>query len=175
MEKTIERKFQFENEDQWRQAMQFEPNPTWIMERDLGGGKTSKYVPLPIQQALADKFFRQIDVVEEHYSLVINEILCTIKYLVLPDYPDSEHRTFTGTASKPVQQDKGSSASSFPGGKKLNGLEYNAPAARSAAMSNALTSFANIFGRNLGRKVKNNFSFIILKEEKEDGDSSKQQ
>lgn len=162
-EKEIELVYQFESHEQWIQALQEEPNPSWIKKRELGGSKTSTYIPLAIQQALADKFFRECDVIDEKYTLIVNEILVTVKLSVLPDYPFSEHRIITGTASKPVQQDSGSFASGFPNGKKTNALEYNAPAARAAALSNALTTFGNVFGRNLSRDIKASFSFIRKK------------
>ena len=162
----MEQVFNFKSREDWVQKLQESPKEEWLKERTLGGGKTSIYVPLFIQEALADLFFRECDIIEEKHSVVVNEIVFTVKLSILPDYPDSEHRIITGSASKPIQQDSGSSASSFPVGKKTNALEYNAPAARSAAKSNALTSFANIFGRNLGREgAKNNFSFVRKKEE----------
>lgn len=167
-ETEIEQVFQFKNREEWVQALQKEPQDGWRKTRELGGSKTSTYIPLGVQQALADKFFRECDVIEEKYNLVVNEILCTIKMSILPDYPYSEHRTITGTASKPIQQDSGSFSSTFPNGKKTNALEYNAPAARAAAISNALTTFANIFGRNLGREIKANFSFIRKTENESD-------
>ena len=160
----IKQIFQFKNREEWIQALQKEPNSSWIKERNLGNGKKSTYVPLPIQQALADKFFRECDVIDENYIVVVNEIISTVKISILPDYPFSEHRYITGTGAKPIQQDQGSFASTFPNGKKTNACEYNAPAARSAAISNALTTFANIFGRNLSREIKANFSFIRNKE-----------
>jgi hypothetical protein len=166
----IEKVYKFKNHEDWKREQQLEPNSSWVKERKLGGSRKSLYVPLPIQQALADMFFREFDVFEEKYTLVVNEILCTVRISVLPDYPNSEHRIISGTAAKPIQQDSLSSASSFPNGKKTNAMEYNSPASRGAAISNALTTFANIFGRNLGRDVKNNFSFIKpKKEEKENG------
>lgn len=164
-EEKVKQVFQFKDRESWIQALQNEPNEGWVKERVLGGGKTSHYVPLPIQQALADKFFRECDVIEEKYQVIVNEILCTVKICILPDYPDSEHRYITGTAAKPIQQDQGSFASSFPNAKKPNALEYNAPASRSAAISNAFTTFGNIFGRNLSREIKTGFSFIRNKEE----------
>lgn len=164
--------FQFENREKWLQALQSEPNDSWVKNRELGNGKKSTYVPLPIQQALADKFFRECDVIDEKYSVITNEILCTVKLSVLPDYPYSEHRIITGTAAKPIQQNQGSSASTFPNGKKTNALEYNAPAARAAAISNALTTFANLFGRNLSREIKAGFSFIRNKEDETTNDTT---
>ena len=157
--------YQYKDRESWIQALQKSPPDSWIKSRELGVGKKSKYIPLGIQQALADKFFRECDVVEEHYQVIVNEILCTVKISILPDYPYSEHRFITGTGSKPIQMDSGNSASKFPLGKKTNALEYNAPAARAAAMSNAFTTFANLFGRNLSREMATNFSLIRNKTE----------
>jgi len=156
----IEEVYQYKDKETWTQALQNSPPESWIKSRSLGNGKSSKYIPLGIQQALGDKFFRECDVVEENYQLIVNEILCTIKICYLPDYPHAEHRYMTGSGSKPIQMDANSSASKFPIGKKTNALEYNAPAARAAALSNAFTTFANLFGRNLGREMASDFSFI---------------
>lgn len=157
--------FQYKDRESWIQAIQKEPHPSWVKERDLGGGKKSKFVPLGIQQALADKIFRECDIIKEDYQVVINEVICTVTIQILPDYPYSEYRKITGTAAKPIQTDSGSTASKFPIGKKTNALEYNAPSARAAAIANALTTFGNIFGRNLNRDLSSNFSFIRNKEE----------
>lgn len=161
---------QFTTREHWVQAMQFEPNPGWVKTRDLGGGRKSHYIPLPIQQALADKFFREFDVVKEEYTVITNEILCTVTIEFLPDYPFSEHRKMTGSGASPIQQNQNTAASLYPDGKKMNAVQYNAPASRAFAISNALTTFANIFGRNLSRDIKSNFSFIKDKKE-EDGNT----
>lgn len=166
-------KFLFANHEDWFSVLQEEPNPSWVKERNLGS-KKNKYVPLPIQQGLADLFFKEFDVVDEKYQMIQNELLCTIKIQYLANYPHSEHRYMTGSAAKPIQQSSGTPASIFPDGKLTNATEYNAPAARAAAISNALTTFANKFGRNLGREVSNDFSFWKKKhdnekKEKEDG------
>lgn len=158
--------FNFASEDAWRKALKAAPSTKWILTRSLGGSKKSSYIPLFVQQALADKFFREFDVIDEKYTMVANEILCTVKIQFLPDFPDSEHRFMTGVASKPIQQDSGTSPASFPLGKKTNALEYNAPASRSAAVSNALNNFANIFGRNLNRDVRNDYSMEKKEETK---------
>lgn len=158
MSETIQTHYSFTSFDEWRKALNKAPNDKWLKKRNLGGDKKSTYVPLFVQQALADLFFREFDVVSEEYTVIANEILCVVKITFLPDYPDSEHRFMTGVAAKPIQQDKDMSPSSFPVGKKTNALEYNSPATRSAAVSNALTNFANIFGRNLNRDVRNDYS-----------------
>lgn len=157
--------FQYKDRESWIQAIQKSPLDSWMKSRDLGGGRTSKFIPLAIQQALADKLFREFDVVDENYQVVVNEVICTVKIQILPDYPHAEYRRITGTAAKPIQSVKGSSASAFPNGKLTNALEYVAPSARAAAMANALTTFGNVFGRNLNRDMSSNFSFIRNKEE----------
>lgn len=159
METETEEIYRFKDRQDWFLALQEAPNPSWLKTRDLGKRKSS-YIPLAIQQAVADLLFQEFDTVEEKYTLIQNELMCTIKIQFLPSYPNSEHRFMTGTGAKPIQQVKNSVASLFPDGKITNAIEYNAPAARAAAMSNALTSFANIFGRNLSREVPNNFSFF---------------
>lgn len=156
--KEYEKTYAFTDLIDFKKGLEKAPHSSWVKSRDLSGSKKSKYVPLYIQEALADKFFRECNVISENYMVVVNEIVCTVKMSALPDYPDSEHLHFTGTGAKPIQADAGSTPSKFPLGKKTNALEYNAPAARSAAISNAYTSFANIFGRNLNRDAVNNFS-----------------
>lgn len=161
--------YNFVSFDEWRKALNKAPSNKWIKERNIGGNKKSKYIPLFLQQALADRIFREFDVIDQNYLIVANEIICSVKISYLPDFPDSEHRFMTGVSAKPIQQDSGISASSFPMGKKSNALEYNTPAGRSAAISNALTNFANIFGRNLNRDIRNDYSMDPKPKEENNG------
>jgi hypothetical protein len=167
MEKEIKTNYNFDSFDSWREALQKSPNENWLKERKIGSGKTSKYLPLFIQEALVSLFFREFDVVDQDYKVIANEIVFSVKISFLGDYPNSEHSFMTGIAAKPIQQDSGTSASSFPLGKKVNALEYNAPAARSAAISNALTTYANLFGRNVNRDIRNDYSMKSKKETKD--------
>lgn len=157
--------YHFKDLDSFKEAVSKAPSKSMVLSRSLGGGKSSKYVPLFVQQAIADLFFRECDVISEDYQVVVNEIVCVVKLSLLPDYPDAEHRYITGVGAKPIQMESGSSASKFPLGKKTNALEYNTPAAKSAAISNALTTFGNIFGRNLNREVRDDYSIKPKKEE----------
>jgi hypothetical protein len=150
--------YRFESHKQWQDALNAEPNPKWTRERKLGGNKTSSYLPLAVQQALGDAFFLEADVMHAEFQVIANEILCTVKLQVLPNYPNSEHRIISGTGAKPIQMDAGGIPYKFPMKKKINAAEYCAPAARAAAISNALTTFGNVFGRQLGRDVSNGFS-----------------
>lgn len=172
---NIETVCKFLDRDSWHEQLQEAPKENWLKTRDLGNKKT-KYLPINFQQALADLMFREFVVFEEKYQVVVNEILCTVRISFLPDYPDAEHGIMSGTGAKPIQQRKGSSASLFPDGKLPNSLEYNAPAARSAAISNALNTFGNIFGRNVGRDTTPDFSYTRKDQKKKiekDGDTTK--
>ena len=162
---TTEEKYRFENRQDWQEALNAAPKEGWIKTRNLGGNRTSKYVPIPVQQALADVFFNEFDVFNEEYTNICNEILCTVKIQILPSYPNSEHRIISGTGAKPIQAETGSKVHEFPIGKKTNSLEYCAPAARTVAISNALNTFGNVFGRNIGRAIVSN-SYNMTKKAK---------
>ena len=156
--KVTEEKHSFESKEAWKSALNQAPNDSWIKSRSLGAGKSSKYIPIPIQQALADIMFDEFDVFEEHYQQIENEILCTIKISCLPSYPNSEHRVISGTGAKPIAARSGSLVHKFPQGKITNSLEYCAPNARTSAIGNALSTFGNVFGRNLGRAVSTGYN-----------------
>ena len=162
----VELRHNFKNRQEWRMALNEAPKDSWILKRSLGGGKSSSYVPIPIQQALADIFFDEFDVIDCRVEQIENEVVCTVKIQVLPSYPHSEHRIISGTGAKPITMSSGSKAQDFPKGKLTNSLEYCVPNARSSAISNALDTFANIFGRNLGRAVSAGFNMGEKKKKK---------
>jgi len=153
-----EEKHKFKDKESWQAALNCAPNNNWIKSRSLGAGRTSKYIPIERQQGLADYFFDECDVFDEKYTNILNEILCTVKISILPSYPNSEQRIISGTGAKAILCKSGSMAENFPKGKISNSLEFNAPAARAAAISNALSTFGNVFGRNLGRAVSAGFN-----------------
>jgi len=146
--------YKYKNHKEWHEKLQEAPNEKMIKTRSLGGNKVSLYVPITIQEALADVFFKECDIIDSSVEIYTHElggkpnsqILIKVKIQVLPNYPHSEHRIISGIAAKQIQT-------------KSNSLEYNCPAALSAARSNALTNFANIFGRNLNRDFENNYSY----------------
>ena len=167
-EKKTKENFSFKNKEVWKEALQQAPSDSWIKSRTLGGGKSSQYVPIQIQQALADIIFDEFDVIDEHYQQIENEILCTVKISVLPSYPNAEHRIITGTGAKPIAAKSGSLVHKFPQGKITNSIEYCAPNARTSAIGNALATFGNVFGRNLGRAVSAGYNLSKKKDKKKD-------
>lgn len=150
--------FNFKDKESWKEALNKSPAESWIKSRTLGAGKSSSYIPIPIQQALADVFFDEFDVIEESYFQIENEVLCTVVISFLPSYPNAEHRKMSGTGAKPIAAKSGSLVHKFPQGKITNSLEYCAPNARVSAIGNALSTFANVFGRNLGRAVSTDYN-----------------
>lgn len=164
-EDEIKINYKFRDKEHYLEELYKSPKEAWTKERKLGGNKSTRYVPLFVQQALADVMFLDWDVVDEKYQVVVNEILCTIKITYTPSYPGAEQRIMTGTASKPIQTAADSSVYKFPLGKFTNALEYCAPAARSAAISNAFNTIGNLFGRNLNRKTQDGYSFNKKKED----------
>lgn len=160
--------FKFKTRKEWQIGLNCAPADKWIETRNLGSGRSNKYVPIALKQATADYFFTEFDVYDAQFIVVANEIICTVKINILPSYPNSEYRIITGTGAKPIQCKKGSNPANFPQGKMTSALEYCAPAARAVAIGNALDTFANVFGRNIGRdNVTNGFN-ITDKENKKD-------
>jgi len=155
MEKETIEVYKFANRQEWLEALQEAPNPSTVKSRSLGSGKSSRYVPLGIQEALSDIFFRECDLMDNVLEVYNNQIIVRIKLSVLPNYPNSEHRIISGIGAKMITGAK-------------NSLEYGAPASQSAAKSNALTNFGNIFGRNLNRDFSDGFTFVKKTKKKED-------
>ena len=121
--------------------------------RDLGGGKKAVYLPVAYQEAMADKLFLYWNVTNEEYVQILNEIVCIVRITYTPSYPGAEELYCTGSSAHPIQMDSGAKPNEIGTKKKSNALEYCLPASRSAAVSKALESLGNIFGRNLNRKI----------------------
>jgi hypothetical protein len=161
-------KFLFENREAYLKKMDSLLPDDFKQVRNVGSG-THVYYPHVIKEAVADMMFRYWNIVDEKYAIMVNELVCTVKVVFLPDYPDAQEQSCTGSASTPIQMDSGAKPSDFPAKKKINSLEYNLPSVRTEAVSNAFHSLGNIFGRNLNRllnskdKVSPDFSFRAQK------------
>ena len=159
---AIEETYEYKDLLDWRLALDYEPPAGWIQSREVGSGRTSKYLPISVIEALADRMFREWYVIEEKPLDIKDGVGFTVKIQGLPDYPGSDHVYFTGSGAV-LFQNKG------------NAIEYQFPAARSKAISNAFNQLGNLFGRNLGRKVGDNpigngFTLRKKKEEEEKKD-----
>lgn len=158
MNQEIEKNYRYQNHKAYKTALDALPKASWVKDRELGGGRKSRYLPIEVQQAIADRLFEYWNVLDETHTVVANEIIVTVKIQFQPSYPEADIYFCTGSASKAIQAAKGSSVELFPKGKLVNSLEYCLPAARQSAISNAFMTLGNVFGRNLGRKVKDNYS-----------------
>jgi len=148
--------YRFETRAQYVAALDKVLPSEYIQVRDIPGYGAHPYIPTPIQEAMADDLFMAWHVVDEKYTMLLNELICTVKLNYTPSFPGADIETCTGSAAQAVQMDSGSKVSDWPANKKLSALEYNLPALRSKAIGNALETLGNIFGRNFGRKLNKN-------------------
>ena len=151
----MEQKFRFRNREHYLKELNNSMSEESVMTRDLGGGRTSQYYPIYLQQALADVFFRKHNFIHAEYKEIQNELTAYVKLVYVPDYPDAEEEMTFGVASTSIQMDADSAVSDYPKKKKPNALEYCFPKVMSRAEGNAYSRIGNIFGRNLNRKVGN--------------------
>ena len=147
--------YQFGSRKEWLEKLTEAPTSSLIKSRSIGSGKNSRYVPIGVQEALSDIFFRECDIIDTVIEIFNNQIIVRVKMSVLPNYPNAEHRIISGIGAKMMTSAK-------------NSLEYGAPASQAAAKSNALTNFGNIFGRNLNREFSDGFTFITKVKNEED-------
>ena len=149
--------YRFKNRADYIRALDMVLPASFEKERNISTGM-HHYYPIDVQEALADDLFHEWNVTDENYSLFANELLCTVRITFTPSYPGAQERFCTGSAAIAVQMDSGANITDFPAKKKINALQYNAPAVREMAVGNALQSLGNVFGRNLARKTASNFS-----------------
>ena len=150
--------FTFSNREEFLKAIDDVLPESYTQSRDLGAGKVHQYYATAIQEAVADNVLHYWHVTDEQYTLIANEIVCTVRITYMPSYPDAEEYMCTGSAATPIQMDSGANITDFPAKKKTNALEYNLPSVKSKAIGNALAGLGNIFGRNLSRKINKNQS-----------------
>ena len=88
--------YQFASRKEWLEKLTEAPNASLVKSRSLGSGKTSRYVPIGIQEALCDMFFRECDLIDNVLEVYNNQIIVRVKMSVLPNYPNAEHRIISG-------------------------------------------------------------------------------
>lgn len=159
----MEEEYRFENRKAYAKGLDSVILQKNVQERDLdkAGKKKHRYLPIPIKDAIADYMFSYWNVIDEKYVILDNMLVCTIKLVYVPDYPEADELFCTGSAAVLIQSAK-------------NSLEYQLPAVRSESIGNAFGSLGNIFGRNLARVLKKGtdipdaFSLRTEKEKKEE-------
>ena len=148
-----EESYKFKNRQEYIKVLDSTMPDKYIQSRSLGASGVHKYLPQVIKEAIADDIFYSWNVIDENYTIITNELLCTVKIAYQPNYPDASEYICTGSAATPIQMESQSKISDFPLKKKKNALEYNAPSVRTEAIGNAFNLLGNIFGRNLSRKL----------------------
>jgi len=141
MSEEMKAKHLFKDLEEYKDYLDQAPQDSWIQIRSLGGSKQHKFIPLFILQGNADLVFREWHVVSEQPLEILNGIGFTVKIQALPDYPNAEYISFTGTAAVPFKSSG-------------NAVEFDTPNARERAIGKALSTLGNLFGRNLNRTYK---------------------
>tara|TARA_R110001632_G_scaffold89055_3_gene192179 strand:+ start:1214 stop:1705 length:492 start_codon:yes stop_codon:yes gene_type:complete len=156
MEEKLEN-FRFKNSEEFKHYLDEAPQESWLQIRELGAGKKHIFLPLFITEANADLLFKNWYVADEKFIGMNGGVLCTVKIQALPDYPEADYISFTGTAGVLFKSSK-------------NAIEFDAPNSRERAIGKAFQTLGNIFGRSLNRsykspegkilKIKRGFSFL---------------
>ena len=82
MEKgTTKIKYSFQNREEYIKALDSVMPEKWISKRSLGGGKTHRYLPIAIKDAIADDLFLEWNIIDEQFINLHNELICTVKTL----------------------------------------------------------------------------------------------
>jgi hypothetical protein len=152
---TQEREFVFKNREGYREAMASAPPEGSFHERAVGGGNMSRYVPIQVQEALADTVFESWHVTDIDSEIFNGYIKTKVKIKYLPSFPDAEEMIVCGLAITPYA------------GKK-DGLDSKQAGILVGAIAigvqdgkrNALKGLGNLLGRNAARGVKDDFRII---------------
>jgi hypothetical protein len=134
--------YKFKNRSAYVEALDSVLPESYYKVRKHGSDSTT-YIPAAIKESLADDLFHYWNVIDEDYQVVLGQVICTVKLCYMPNYPGADEHFCTGSAARPL-------------GSAGNTLEYNVPGAKVEAISNALNTLGNIFGRNIGRKIAKN-------------------
>lgn len=144
--------FRFTSREAYLKHLDMVLPPNCIQKRKVGNS-TKDYLPIPLQESKAHEIFHYWNVIDEKYTNIANELICTVKIEYMPSYPGADIQTCTGSGSQAIEMSSGSKCSDFPNNKSLTALDKNLGSARSKAIGCALGSLGNIFGQNLSRKI----------------------
>ena len=78
MPTDIIEKFTFKSKEDYLKTLDSLMPSEYIDKRKLGGGRTVDYVPISIQQALADHLLSEWNVVEDVLFVMVKEIVCLL-------------------------------------------------------------------------------------------------
>ena len=113
-----------------------------------------------IETSLDELFFGQWDTKKFKYQQICNELIADLELTVTHPIT-GEKVTRVGCAGVAIMQNKGSKIIDFATTKKKNALVTNFPALKAECIKNAAKSIGKYFGRDLNRKVQDNYTPLI--------------
>lgn len=128
-----------------------EVNPKLFRERNIGGGKKIKFIPIDTMESLIDRVFSGlIKDIDFQITPFVNEIIGVYKgeyfHPVIKEWIP-----IIGVAAIPVQQAAESKITDFESTKIKNALEYCAPNLYERAKTSAFGHIGRLFGRGINR------------------------
>ncbi len=148
-----------------------EPAPNWISQ-----GQQGDYIPIETIEWLLTRVFGHwyVEILES--KIIANSVVVTVRLYVRnpqfdPSQPESPvnkpYLHNDGIGANPLQTDKGAGAIEFD--KIKNGaVQAAAPSAKSYAVKDAAEQFGRLFGRDIGRKTRQEYSVVMDKFTKDD-------
>ena len=119
------------------------------------------YLPISHMETLLDEyFFGHWSTTNFKYQQMINEIIGDIE-LVLTHPITGETIIRSGAASVQIQQKKGSELIEFTDTKIKNALVMGFPRLKAECIKNAIQSLGKLFGRDLNRKIVDNYNSLL--------------
>jgi len=125
------------------------------------------YLPIShVETKLDELFFGQWSTNNFKYQQICNEIVGDIELTVTHPLTGKDI-TRSGSASIVIMQDSGASLSSFTDTKKKNALIMGFPKLNTECLKNAAKSIGKALGRDLNRKISDDYSPMIPVTEEE--------
>lgn len=132
-------------------------------------GKAKTVVISHIEMTLDEFFFGQWDTENFKWSVIANEIVGSMELVAVHPVTGREIRR-TGAAAIQIMVDKapedvkGTEKNKWalnPENKKSNALDMGFPKLKAECLKNAAQSFGKLFGRDLNRKIQDNYKPLI--------------
>jgi len=120
-------------------------------------GKAKTVTIAHIETTLDELYFGQWSLTDCHYQREFNEVIGSGVLTVINPITGREIKR-TGFAAIQITQDKDSTLADFNSTKKKNALDLSFPKLKAEILKNAAQSLGPIFGRDLNRKIQDNFN-----------------
>ena len=119
------------------------------------------YLPISHLETLLDKyFFGHWSITNFQYQQVTNEIIGSLELIVIHPVT-GEKITRIGAASVVIMQKADTELIDFANNKIKNALIMGFPKLKAECFKNAVQSLGKLFGRDLNRKIIDNYSSLI--------------